>query len=110
MPCYSKLETKLIDLETMKAVAKALGIELVMRTKNSYTLRKGNEYINIERKAEGEPFFTVAMSGSNRWDTEILQPLTVEYTKSKVKAYYKSKGYSVSFGQSNDELVFTKYS
>lgn len=110
MPCFTKVETKLIDLDTLKSVASALGIEVFMRNKNSYTLSKGREYINISREAEGKPFSTEAFTGSNNWDTEILQPLTVGYTTAKVKAYYKSKGYSVVVDSKTNELIFTKYS
>lgn len=109
MPCFTKVPTKFLSIETLQTAAQALGIKLEKRTSNSYTLRKGNEYIVIERDDASQPFSVRPYSGSNRWDTEIMKPLTVEYTKETVKAYYKYKGYKVSAGKNETQLVFTKY-
>jgi len=109
MPCFTKIQTKLILLATIKAAAEKLGISVERRNANSYTLLKGNEFITIERTAEGEPFFVKPFSGTSSWNAEILKPLTVEYTKETVKAYYKSKGYTTSAGQKPNQLIFTKY-
>lgn len=109
MPCFTKIQTKLINLETIKLAAEKLGIKVLRRSANSYTLSKGNEHLTLERTAENEPFFVRAYSGSNSFEEEIIKPLTVEYTKETVKAYYKSKGYTTSAGQKPNQLIFTKY-
>lgn len=109
MPCFTKIQTKLILLATIQAAAEKLGITVERRNANSYTLRNGREVITIERNAEGESFSIRPMSGSNNWQESIIKPLTVEYTKETVKAYYKSKGYTASAGQKPNQVVFTKY-
>lgn len=109
MPCFTRIKTKLILLATIQAAAEKLGITVERRNANSYTLRNGREVITIERNAEGEAFSIRPMSGSNNWQESIIKPLTVEYTKETVKAYYKSKGYTASAGQKPNQVVFTKY-
>ena len=107
MPCFTRIQTKLILLATIQAAAEKLGISVERHNANAYTLRKGCETITIERTAEGEAFSI--MSGSNNWQESIIKPLTVEYTRETVKAYYKSKGYTASSGQKPNEIIFTKY-
>jgi hypothetical protein len=110
MPCWTTIKTTLIVLATIEEAAKALGITMEKRTANSYTLRKGREYVTIEREAADLPFNIRALSGSNNWEADILQPLTVKYTETSVKNFYRSQGYTVSAGQKPGELIFTKYS
>lgn len=110
MPCFTKIKTKLILLATIQAAAEKLGMKVERRNANSYILRKGDEFVTIERTAEGEPFFVKPYSGSGDWVNQVLNPLTVEYTKQTVKAYYKKKGYTVGAGSKPNQLVFTKYS
>lgn len=109
MPCFSKMQTVLIDLPTIEKAAEALGFKVEKRTANSFTLRKGNEYITIEREKEGGKFSTKPYSGSNNWPDEILAPLIKSYARETIKTYYKSKGYTMSAGATQDELVFTSY-
>lgn len=109
MPCWTKTETKLLDIATVQSAADALGITVEKVTNNRFILRKGNEYITIERAYENEPFFTKALSGSSAWDTEIMQPLTVEYTTQKVVGYYESQGYTYQQDEAG-KLIFTRYS
>lgn len=109
MPCFTRVKTSLIDLNTIEEAAKVLGIQVIKRTPNSYTLRKGGEQIGIERNREGEPFYVAQYSGTDNYQGEILKPITAGYTASVVKAFYKSKGYTVAAGKPN-ELIFTKYS
>lgn len=110
MPCWTTIKTTLIVLATIEEAAKALGITLEKRNANSYTLIKGREHVTIERENADQPFNVRALSGSNSFDTEILQPLTVKYTEESVKKYYRSQGYTVTAGQKPGEFVFTKYS
>lgn len=109
MPCWTKTETKLLDLATLQSAADALGITVEKVTNNRYVLRKGNDYITIEREYTYSPFFTKALSGSNSWDTEIMQPLTVEYTTQKVIAVYEAEGYTFQ-KEPDGKLIFTRYS
>ena len=110
MPCYSRIETILIDLKTIEAAAQTLGIQVIRRTNNSFTLKRGNEHIGIERLREGEKFYASPLSGTSNYTEQILKPLTQAYAKERVKAYYKGKGYTVAAGSKPNSLVFTKYS
>ncbi len=110
MPCLTTIKTTLIVLATIEEAAKALGITMEKRTANSYTLRKGREYVTIERETADQPFNIRAISGSNNWQTDILQPLTGKYTEVTVKNFYRAQGYTVSAGQKAGEFIFTKYS
>lgn len=106
MPCFSKTETVLIELTVIQSVAKALGIEVIRRTANSYTLKRGTEQVGIERVREGEKFSTALYSG----ETSLLKELIPAYAKERVKQFAKSKGYTLSAGQKSGEYVLTKYS
>ena len=108
MPCYSNIQTVLIDLKTIEASAQALGMTVTKKTANRYTLSKGREYIDIQRGADGK-FETVAYSGSAYWPREVMDPLVIQYAKDRTKALLKSKGYVPSQGQNTNELVFTSY-
>lgn len=110
MPCFSRIQTVLIDLLTIEAAAKTLGIQVLKRTPNSYTLKKGSEQVNIERTREGEKFTTSMYSGSDNFQTTILQPITMEYAKERVRKFAKSKGYNLSAGTQTGEYILTKYS
>lgn len=110
MPCYSKVQTVLIDISSIEEAAKTIGMTVTKDTANKYTLRRGNDYISIERTREGEKFSTVAMSGSNGYMENIVKPLTVAYARERVKKYYRSKGYTVAAGSKPNQLTFTKYS
>lgn len=110
MPCYSKIETKLIDIKFILEAAKTLGIKVDRVNDNTYRLNKGNQYATIEREKAGEKFFVKAYSASNLFRSEIIQPLTKQYATDMTKSFYKSKGYTASAGTKPGELVFTKYS
>lgn len=106
MPCNSKIQTVLIDIAVIEAAAKALGITITKRTANSYTLKRGNEQVGIERPREGEKFTTALYSG----ETSLLKELVTAYAKERVKQFAKSKGYTLSAGSKSGEFVLTKYS
>jgi len=109
MPCYTRVQTLLIDLKIIEQAASALGMTVTKRTANSYTLRKGNEYVTLERTKEGEKFYTSTYSGSDGFLENIIQPLTLAYAKERVKQFAKSKGYTVSAGSKPNAYVLTKY-
>jgi hypothetical protein len=109
MPCYSNIKTVMLDIATIEQVAAELGIKVEKRNANSYTLRKDREYITIERDALDQPFHTRAYSGSNAWDTQIMDPMLPAYAKAQIKKVMKAKGYTVASGSKPNELVFTSY-
>ena len=106
MPCYSTIQTLLIDLAAIEAAAKALGITVTRRTENSYTLKRGSEQIGIERPRAGEKFQTSAYSAEGK----LMQDLLPAYAKERAKQFAKSKGYTLSAGSKAGEYVLTKYS
>jgi hypothetical protein len=109
MPCYSNIQTVLLEMKSIEAAAALLGIKIEKRTANAYTLRKGNEYITIQRSADGQKFETKAYSGSGKWDTEIMQPLVKAYAKEQIKVFAKKSGYTLSAGSQPDTYVLTSF-
>ncbi len=110
MPCYSNIQTVLISLTDIRSAAEVLGMEVIKRTSNRYTLKASNgEYIDIERKSEGEKFETVAYSGSAYWPKYVLEPMVVEYAKVRTKSLMRKLGYTATQGAAPDELNFTSY-
>jgi len=109
MPCYSGIETKLTDLETVQKAAEATGITVTKRSATRYTLSKDGESIDIECKAGEKYFSTVAYSGSSNWPDAIIRPLTQQYAKERVKQFAKKRGYMVSAGSKPGQVVLTKY-
>jgi hypothetical protein len=109
MPCYTKIQTLLIDLKIIEQAAGTLGITVTKRTANSYTLKRGDEQVTIERTQEGEKFYTSVYSGSNNFESQIIQPLTLAYAKERVKQFAKGKGYTVSAGSKPNTYVLSKY-
>lgn len=110
MPCYSKIQTVLIDIKSVEDAAKSLGIEVVRRSNNLYTLKHGNQSINIRRTGEGEKFETVAYTGTGRYVEDILQPLTLTYAKERMKQFARKTGYTVSADSKPNAYILTKYS
>lgn len=109
MPCYSNIQTVMLDIATIEKVAAELGVKVEKKTANSYVLRKDGEYIAIEREAADKPFYTRRYSGSGSWDTAIIEPLLLAYAKDKIKKVMKAKGYAVAAGSKPNELLFTSY-
>lgn len=110
MPCYSKIKTVLIDVKTIEDAAKSLGIEVIRRNNNLYTLRHRNQNINIQRAGEGEKFETVAYTGTGHYMEDILQPLTLAYAKERMKQFARKTGYTVSADSKPNAYILTKYS
>lgn len=103
MPCYSQIETVLIDIATIEKAAALLGITVSRRNANSYVLQKGSERIIIDRTGEGEKFYTSASQNG------IIKPLSQAYAKEMIKAFAKKKGYVVSAGSKPGEIILTQY-
>lgn len=107
MPCYSSVQTVILDTESLKKACLTLDIGLERHTDNRYTLRKAGEFITIERSQPGSKFQTVAYSGSTGFDTAIINPLVQEYAKVQLKKFAQKKGYVVSPGKATGEYVLT---
>ena len=109
MPCFSVIVTVLIDVSTIEKAAATLDIQVIRRTSNRYTLRKGSDMIDIQRNAEGQKFQTVAGSGGGNYPDNILTPLTMAYAKARVKQFAEKNGYTLSAGEKAGQYVLTSY-
>ena len=107
MPCNSKIQTVLLDLATIEAAANALGIQVIKHTPNSYTLKSKTESVTIERLPGRRKFTTTYFSAQG----DLLKTLVPEYAKQRIKAWGKSKGYTLATDSTNPrKFVLTKYS
>ena len=109
MPCFSVIVTVLIDVSTIEKAAATLGIQVIRRNANRYTLRKDSDVIDIVRAAEGQKFQTVAGSGGGNYPDNILTPLTMAYAKARVKQFAEKNGYTLSAGEKAGQYVLTSY-
>lgn len=108
MPCYSKIETVLIDLKAIEQAAKETGIT-VERIGNRIRLSKGLEHLSLERTQENDRFHVVPYSGSDNWPTEITDPLSSAYAKTMIKTWAQKNNYQFSAGKGQGEYVLTQY-
>jgi hypothetical protein len=108
MPCYSAIQTNMIEIKSIMAAAQALGITITKVNENRYTLRKDHyTYIDIERSRPGAKFNTVAYSGSGDFAGEIISPLLPVYAKEQIKVWSKKNGYLLSPDKNPNEYVLT---
>ena len=107
MPCYSRVETKLVDLEAVKAAAADLGMRVEVHSKNIVTvITQDKTRVELFRTCEQDPFKTY-----NEYPSQVaaLASLTRGYATAKVKAYAKKNGYMVARGSQPGEYVLTSY-
>ena len=102
MPCNTKIQTALLDVSSIEAAASQLGIKVTKHTANSLTLTRGYEEVTLFRRNDTEKF-------QAQGDTTILNELIPVYAKKQLVKFAKSKGYTISQGNSADEYVLTKY-
>lgn len=109
MPCYVNIQTVITDLDSLEKAAAELGITVEKHSANLITLRKGSDYIKLERQAGSKKFDTVRYSGSNNWPETILNPLLPAYAKKQIKKFAARKGMTVSAGAKQGQYVLTSY-
>ena len=113
MPCYSSIQTDLIDIATIEKVAPGLGITVTRRNSNRYILGKtdarGRTEVEIRREKEGEKFSTVPGTQYGNIEDDLITPLTQAYAKDKIKTFAAKRGYTVSAGNKPGEYVLTSY-
>ncbi len=102
MPCYSKIQTALLDVSSIEAAATQLGIKVVKHTANSLTLTRGYEEVTLFRRNAEEKF-------QAQGDTTLLSDFVPVYAKKQLVKFAKSKGYTVSQGSDQTEYILTKY-
>lgn len=107
MPCYSRIQTILIEIDTIMDAARKLGIEVERVDENYLRLIKGGSSMTLERQPGEKQFYTRILFGSQ--NESILQPLTAEYAKTQVKRFAAKRGYQFSVDPKTKEYVLTSY-
>jgi len=108
MPCYSAIQTNLIEVKSILAAAQALGFQVTKVNENRYTIRKDRyTYVDIQREKPGAKFSTVTYSGSGDFPQDIIQPLLPIYAKEQLKVWGKKNGYLLSPDKNAGEFVLT---
>ena len=79
MPCFSTIQTVLIDLAALQKAADNLGMQLIKRNADTYTLSKGTVSAYLQRSGEGQKF--TASNASYNFNSEVLRPISQEYAK-----------------------------
>ena len=109
MPCYSRIATVLIDLANIEKAAKATGVSVERLSDNRLKLRKGDERVYISREKAGEKWYVDQFSGTDFFDTAIIEPMSVAYAKATIKDWAQKNNYQFSAGKGRDEYVLTQY-
>lgn len=108
MPCYSRIQTKLIDLVTIQKAVKEIGAKIIAQSPNNIVIEKGDKRIALERSREGENYNL--MTSRSSWDyDEMLGELTKSYAKTTLKTWAQKNGYQFSAGKKSGEYVMTQY-
>ncbi len=102
MPCYTKVQTLLLDISSIEAAADQLGITVVKHSATYLTLKRGSQMMELTRENDKAKFQATGA-------TEMLDELLPTYAKKQLVKFAKSKGYTVSQGGDASEFVLTKY-
>ncbi len=102
MPCYSKIQTALLDVSSIEAAATQLGMKVAKHTPNSLTVSRGYEAVTLFRTKSEDRF-------QAQGDTSLLTDLIPVYAKKQLVKFAKSKGYTISQGSDSTEYILTKY-
>lgn len=108
MPCYSTIETKLLDLVMIQKAIKEIGARILAQSPNNIVIEKDGEHISLMRSREGENFILMTNRSSDDYE-KLLDSLTVSYAKNTLKAWATKSGYSFSAGSKPGEYVMNKY-
>ena len=108
MPCYSRIQTKLIDLVTIQKAVKEIGAKIIAQSPNNIVVEKGDKRIVLERSREGENYTLMTSSSSCDYDG-LLDELTKSYAKTTLKTWAQKNGYQFSAGKKPGEYVMTQY-
>lgn len=108
MPCFSVIQTKLIDLPTIQKAAKDIGAKIIAQSPNNIVLEKGDLLIALDRPREGENYRL--MPARSSWNYEaLLDELTVSYAKTTMKQWAQKNGYTFSVGKNPGEYELVQY-
>ena|SRR5579859_5326215 len=106
MPCYSRVVTKMNDVEAIKEAATAAGLLIEVNSKTLVTIIHSGTRLQMQRASADQPFFCYAEYDKQK---TMLASLTKGYATARVKAFAKKRGYMVSQGTKPGEYVLTSY-
>lgn len=108
MPCYSVIQTKLIDRLMIEKAVKEIGAKIIAQSPNNLVIEKDGKQISLDRAHEGENYRLMTNRSSSGYE-EILNSLTVSYAKTTLKTWAQKTGYTFSAGTKPGEYIMTQY-
>ncbi len=106
MPCYTKVQTNLIDTPTIEAAAAKLGINVRKINENTLVLSRNGSTVTLSRANNEMKFDAENGTGDYR---SLLADLTPTYAQKMLVKFAKSKGYTVVAGAQPGEYQLVKY-
>ena len=107
MPCYSTIQTQMIDLQTIERAANALGMKVSRVNENKLTLtsKSGRASLTLSRNRKEDKFtYNPYLNGTEGdYEAEILTPLVQGYAKETLKAWGRKNGYTLAMGKKPGE-------
>lgn len=108
MPCFSVIQTKLVNLPTIQKAVSDIGAKIIAQSPNTIVIEKNGKHISLDRAREGKNYRL--MTNRSSWDYEtLLDELTVSYAKTTMKQWAQKNGYTFSAGAKTGEYVMTQY-
>lgn len=108
MPCYSNIQTKLIDRLMIEKAVKEIGAKIIAQSPNNLVIEKNDKRISLDRAREGENYRL--MTSRSSWDySTLLEELTISYAKTTMKQWAQKNGYTFSAGAKPGEYTMTQY-
>lgn len=104
MPCYSTIQTNMLDLQTLERAASALGMKVNRVNENQVTLANGRASLALSRNRKDDKFtYNPYLSAKGNYEAEILTPLVQGYAKETLKAWGRKNGYTLAMGKKPGE-------
>ncbi len=106
MPCYSTIQTVLIDAKSIEEAASKIGATVKKYSENILAIQHNGSSIHLRRECGEGKFQGSDMCGDY---ISLLNDLIPAYAKLQLKKFATAKGYTISQGQDQNEYVLTKY-
>ncbi len=106
MPCYTKVQTQLLDIASIEAAAGKLGITVRKYNENFLRLSTSEGEIELTRDRNTDKF--TGQNGYGKYEA-ILQQLVPAYAKIQLQKFARAKGYTISQGNDASEYILSKY-
>lgn len=101
MPCYSTVQTQLIDLPAIDRAAAALGLKVERKSVNEVKLtsRDGSASLTLIRNRPADKFSFSSYAATGDYDGQIVRPLIQGYAKEQLKVFARKNGYTLAPGK-----------